>query len=455
MSEAAAEYTLLIVESPTLAARLQDIAPDHIFVFATEGFLWKPQYNAAKGILGKKAVPDKLDLRNELRREAKSAVKIVVATDSDPSGDFIAWTIHKELKTERILRGHLRSISRSAISQLIRDASNIDFSTLHKRLENRFKIRSIWFDVFPQVSMKSAGLLALLEEAIWITDFTTDSGQVLRSNRPLEMTLRGQHIKLVRSSETGWIHHSPLSTFEVVAHIHRSWGSGSFSAAQALLQKTFEAKNPVTGEALITYPRTGNRSFFPGTWLELQQKWTTKRSLNSFKPVSLRNETPANEAHDAIRPVTLDLSPDWVLTHMPSDIGKVYRLIYSKTLSCIKMPKQSEATFQHEKSGALFMTPSPMNNSRITVYPYLSVSELCYQLCKLGVLRPSGFGHFIDEAIKSEKITVDEQDRVYPGPDLTSAVKPRPTFSVILTKLRTVADHPTLSDETIRQILSS
>lgn len=455
LSDASSEYTLLIVESPTLAARLQDVAPAHVFVFSTEGFLWKPQYDAAKGKLGKKAVPNKLDLRNELRRQAGYAAKIVVATDSDPSGDFIAWTIHKDLKSKRILRGHLRHVSRSAIINLMRDAREVDFSTLHTRLENRFKIRDLWFDENPHMSMRTAGLLALFSEPIEMSEFRTDSGLALYCDRPLETELSNRQIELTRATETGWIHHSPLSTFDIIPQLRQSPGVGSFSEAQVLLQKTFEATNPDSGDGLITYPRTGNRSFFPDTWHDLQQQWTAKRSVNTFKPAPLRNGTPADDAHEAIRPVNIALSPAWVETHMPSDIGRAYRLIHTESIACIKMPEPAAATFQHEKSGVRFTAPSSIKNLRITVRPYLSLSELGYQLCRLGVLRPSGFGSFVDEAIKAKKITVDEQGEVHPRPELISAMKPDQNFSSILTNLHSAADNPTLTDETIRRILSS
>jgi DNA topoisomerase IA len=454
LSDQVTEYTLLIVESPVLAKRLQNVAPENVSVLATGGFLWTPTYDSATGKLGKKANKEKLDLRNELRREARYAVKIIVATDSDPSGDFIAWAIHKELKQSAILRGHLTSVSRSALLQLLHDAARTDFTALLSRLQNRFKIRHLWFDVHPNISIKDAGLIALFSEPIETLTFRTDNSQVFQSESSLT-TERNQKIEIDPSTEVGWITSSPLSTFDIVASLQQSSVGGSYSAAQDLLQKTFEATDPKTGEGLITYPRTEHRSFFSDTWRVMQQQWIEKRSINEFMPVTLQEELSPDEAHDAIRPVNFKLSPQWVETHLPADIGRAYRLIYSHTLNCIKMPDPAASSYKQPACDVRFNSTASVEASRITVQPFLTVSELGNHLCKLGVLRPSGFGSFVDDAITSNRIVVNDQGDVTPGPIILSMLEFGKRFSTILTNLHSVADNQALSDETIRHILSS
>jgi DNA topoisomerase IA len=455
LSDPIAEYTLLIVESPVLAKRLQCVAPDHVVVISTGGFLWTPIYDSITGKLGKKAIPDKLPLRNELRREATYAIKIIVATDSDPSGDFIAWTIHNDLKQSTILRGHLTSVSRSALLQLLLDASEIDFSALYKRLQNRFNIRHLWSEAYPGVSMKNAGLIALFGSPVEISTFRTDKNQTLQSEQPLSIMSIDSYIEIERSSETQWLTCLPLSTFDSVASLQQSSEGGSYSDAQNLLQKTYEATNPRTDEGLITYPRTEHRTFFDDTWHDLQKQWIKKRSINEFIPDTLRERLQSHEAHDALRPVNLNLTPDWVETHMASDIGHTYREIYNHTMRCIKMPEPAASTFQQTDGHSFFKSATQIDEPRLKVTPCLSVAELGYQLCKLGVLRPSGFGSFIDDAIISKKIIVSKKGDVSPGPGMLPQMDLGQRFSEILINLRSVADNPALKDETIRHILSS
>ena len=455
MSDSVSEYTLLIVESPTLAARLQLIAPEYVYVLATGGFLWKPIYDPKSGRLGKKAMPDKLDLRNELRLEAKHAVHIVIATDSDPSGDFIAWTIHKELQSKAIKRAQLAAISKAALSQLLRHAIEIDFSALYKRLQNRYRIRHKWSDHFPGISMQDAGILSVFGNPITLSEFRSKEGHRFFSTQELTVRLNHTQWPAERISGAGWSVASPLSSFDAVAGLRASLGLSSFTVAQSLLQRTFEATHPQTGNGLITYPRTESRSFFNSSWDNLQHQWIKKHSLNEFMPANLREVTDSAAAHDAIRPVHMDVSPDWVERHLPSDIGRVYRFIHSRTLECIRLPEPAVSVFRQTDGDLEFISSSAIKKPSVNLRPFLTMSELGRQLCSLGVIRPSGAGTFFDEAIKKNKIRRLDSGEIKPGESVNKYSERGQSFSVILKNLRLVADKPELNDETIERILSS
>jgi len=426
-----------------------------VYVFATGGFLWTPNYTPGNGRLGKRAVPDKLDLRNELRREASHAVNIIVATDSDPSGDFIAWTIHKELHPKKIKRAHLTSVSSSDLSRLLRTASAIDFSNLFTRLNNRFRIRQLWTEKYPGITVRDAGLIAVFGGSIDLSDFQTEELQPVFSSQHVSTSFKHSQIAAVRSSAPGWIVPNPLTTFDIVARLRQTPGLRSFKNAQDLLQRTFEATNPQTGEGLITYPRTGNRSFFKSAWSNLQHQWIKNRSLNEFMPEQLRTTAPTQEAHDAIRPVHLDLLPEWVETHLSSDIGVAYRLIHSHTMNCISFPNPASSVFRQVDGDVQYISVAPLKNVSIKLRPFLTAAELGYQLGRLGVLRPSGVGIFLDDAIKRDKIAILESGEVIPGDAIRNNLERGPLFSAILKEMRDVADNPALTDETIRRILTS
>lgn len=455
MKDAVSEYTLLIVESPTIANRLRDIVPDYVYVLSTSGFLWKPLYDSKKGRLGRKAIPEKLEFRKELRREARYAVHIVVATDSDPSGDFIAWTIHKEFPSKSIKRTHISSLSYSSVMRRLKNAHSIDFSTLFIRLQNRFKIRQFWSEAYPKISMKDAGLLAVFGGELALNTFISDNEDHFFSESPANVTLDCSQITANQSSETGWIIYRPLSTFDVAGRLKQSSGLESFSSAQELTQRTFETTHPETGEGLITYPRTEARSFYSDTWQDLQKEWIKEKSLNEFMPDQLQDLTNPAKSHDSIRPLRLDVLPAWVDSHLPSEIGQAYRIIHSHTLKSIRLPEACTNVYKWMDNDLKFMTRSTVQYSSINLRPFLSVSELGYQLCKLGVLRPSGFGIFIDSAIKERTISIKPSGEVIFNRAIKNSVHYGSKFSVILKKLRGAADDTELTDETIRQILTS
>lgn len=455
MNASPAEYTLLIVESPTLAERLQAIAPQHVLVFATGGYLWEPRFNPDNGKLGKKTLPEKADLRKELRTEVHYAVKIIVATDRDPSGDFIAWTIFKEIPNSTILRGNLRSISRDSLQNLLDEASHIDFSILFHRLQNRFRIRSCWNREYPEIPMKKAGILAVFGAPTPATLFRSKEGILFRSDRPIESTFKETEFKLSRSEDGGWINSPPLSTFDAVELIHKSSDHGSFHEAQNLLQAAFETKNIETGEGLISYPRTEYQSFFPDTWHNLQQQWILKQSLNEFQPAALQNSPETGAAHDAIHPVNLNVSPQWVERHLPSNIANVYQLVYSYTLKSIKMPERANDTYKYSDTTSVFTTDSEPKSEYFSIKPVVSISELGLRLCRLGVLRPSGFGTFMDQAIKKGWLTLDYYGDVHPGNNLQKNLAAGQYYSEIFKSIGSVADDPDLRIETIRDLLTS
>jgi DNA topoisomerase IA len=59
----------------------------------TDGYLWKPRYNSDTETLTAIADPKKRKLRKELKSISDWAAKIIIATDKDPAGDFIAWSL--------------------------------------------------------------------------------------------------------------------------------------------------------------------------------------------------------------------------------------------------------------------------------------------------------------------------------------------------------------------------
>lgn len=457
MSVETAEYTLLIVESPTLARRLEDLVPDSVLVIPTGGFLWKPVFDKKTRTLKKKAIADKLDIRREIRDEAKYAVHIIVATDSDPSGDFIAWSLHKDLKSNRIRRGQLTALTHSAIRKMLISARDIDFQKLHIRLENRFRIRQIWNEQYPDFSMVQAGLNSIFFEPTTIREFKTDTKQLLICRDGINTIIKngGGEIHLNRTDSNDWMVSEPLSTFDAVSEIATLPGIDTYSKAQSLLQTLFEAVHPESSEGLITYPRTAQRAYFSDHWLDIEHQWIRNRSLNEFMPASLRLIAEADQPHDSIRPVKLDILPSWVESHLPGDIGRAYRVIYRRALRSLSIPKPAGSTFIHEQSGNVLVSDESIRDDSLKITPVVSMAELGHHLCSLGVLRPSRFGQFVDEALKSNWVTQDESGFVYPGKKLRKSTYGNTEFGAILRDLYTVADNLDLSDETIRYILSS
>lgn len=452
-------YTIILVESPVLARRLQPILPQYVVVIATKGFLWNPVFNQKTQTLGKLVVPEKADLRKKIRQEARSAVTIIIATDADPAGDFIAWSLFKHIKHNRIMKANLQSISKIGAEKLMAEASEIDFEKLHQRLENRYRIRYQWKHHHPGISMLDAGLSAIFRSAIPVSQFISDDGQFIYSSHPIPAKPGDPPFEVKKHNSDQYIFSFPPSTYEVVEQSGMCPGFKTYEKAQSALQELFETMDPHSGSGLITYPRTAERSYFSDVWQTIRNQWIKNRPLNSFIPASLQKTTAPPTAHGAIRPVDITVSPDWIQRHIPAQIGNIYKLIYSRTIDAISMPQSAASVFKPRNckfsSSSIFYSKESISASTLNLNPLLSPSALGHTLNRLDVLRPSRFGTFMDDAIRSERILIDNHGNVSAGPAIAKFLNQAGEFRRTLETLQKLADRPLLKNETISSAFSS
>lgn len=450
-----AGYTLLIVESSTLARQLQILVPQNVYVVATDGYLWTPKFRSDKLRLGKKAIPEKLDIRKELYEESKKAVRIIVATDSDPAGDFIAWTLSKHLKGSVLLRGNLQAITGDAAMQLIDEAEQIDYSKLHKRLENRFIIRELWRRQYPELDMATAGAASIFGSPIPFYHFKSDRGEIYKTLKPQLSSHEESIENFHRADEILYDTVSALSTYKVLEGISAAEDVRNFSDLQHRLNTLFLTPHPHTGEGLITYPRTEARSFYKRSWDHIRSQWIQKESLSNFIPPSLQQSEDSGSAHDSIRPTDLNNEPEYINKHIPAELTAVYSEIYSQTHRAISMPLPVRMAFKSNSTDAVFVSSKKTDLNRLRLQPVLTISEFGHQMDSLGVMRPSRFGSYLDRARQNNLIEISADQTVQPGKRLLDYLPDADRFSTMLTRLKTEADRPDMKSETITEILTS
>ncbi len=444
-------YTLLIVESSVTARRIQQLVPSHIFVISTDGFIWKPVFDSRKRILKKRAIPEKLDLRKEIKSQAAIASKIIIATDSDPSGEFIAWSLANYLPGKSLMRGFLQSISKTGIRNTIQNAFQLDENTLLFKLQNRYLIQQFWNHHIPHHSMKEAGVIALRNHQRYST-FISESGAIFRTNQPISCK-PGEWLTLHTSPDkVEYVTKEPASTFDVVAAIYRELALSSYSEGQELLNQLFHKTYPDGGEGLISYPRTAAKAFFQSSWQRLQDQWVHFDSLDTFKPNFMQSVIESNEAHESIHPYDLRITPQMVSKRVQKPFSDIYKIIYDETITAISQPKKAGSVYSLGKQ--LFYTNQLITEPTTEVLPVFTISEWGQQLCSLGVLRPSGFGAWVDEAVDKELISINNgyiHSKMLSPADIQTAVN----FKYLLDELRAVSDVPNLSDETLNGIFAS
>ncbi len=449
------DYTLLIIESPTIARRLQQLVPQNIVVIATKGYLWAPLFKKETLKLSKKAIPDKLDLRNKIRKEFHNAVNIIIATDSDPSGEFIAWSLADEMRGRTLHRGNLEALSKTAVEKLLSDARAINQSKLHKRLENRYIIQHMWNRELPAINIRTAAVISIFGASNRFKNFKSDEGRKFSSLSPVLSSFGSLINDISICHQEVYNLHQPLSTFKILELIASNSNYHTLQDAQNALYKLFETKNPHTDEGLITYPRTDSTSFFPDTWDTLRQQWIQRKSISEFIPPALKYYSDSHYAHDSIRPTDINDRPDYVAKHIPSDLGIVYNLIHSHTMRAISMPDVAKSAFKSKNTGTIFTSEEKVDNNVNQLTPIVSISDFGHLMNHLGVLRPSGFGTYLDRAVKNKIIELSEDFEVKPGPAVTRLMPKAEFFKKKLSSLQTAAEDPLMNSETIREILTS
>ena len=148
---------LIIVESPAKANTIKKFLGGNTKVVASMGHIrdlpksrigidiendFEPQYINIRG---------KGDLIKSLKKDAKSAKKIYIATDPDREGEAIAWhlaTILNENK-EKITRVTFNEITKTAVQKAIKEPRDIDVNLVDAQQARRVLDRIVGYKMSP------------------------------------------------------------------------------------------------------------------------------------------------------------------------------------------------------------------------------------------------------------------------------------------------------------------
>ncbi|MEX0905137.1 MAG: toprim domain-containing protein [Balneolaceae bacterium] len=452
-------YTLLIIESPVLAGIIQNLIPEPVYVIATGGFCWQPVYNSEKNQLSARAVPKKSELRKELKEQAQWAGEVIIATDQDPSGDFIAWSVLRFLKTEKIKRARLQNISRNGIRKMLDNASVQDESRLTARLRNRFLIRHEWSRASLPLTMQLAGLAAVSGSSGTFQTFKDEHGNLFKSTKTFQCTSEEQIEVHSVDCEKTYIQQKPLSAFDVIFELSKNTSTASFDESNKLLQKLFQTLLPSSERSLISYPRTSEQAFYSETWETLKNQYMNIGPLNDLRPDFIQQMAAPDIPHESIYPLDLALTPEQIRGEFPKKISSLYQIIYRNTLDALKMPAAVEKAYQADSLSSqpdtrFYASGSASDKEPLSLRPVLTVADFGHALNRLGVQKPSSFGKNLDFWINEKWISI-HCGIVKPGKRLAPYLSSGEIYRKKLTVLRQAANFCDLTPETVRSILTS
>ena len=357
---------LVIVESPAKAKTIEKYLGAGFKVASSYGHIsdlpskelgvdvendFKPKYIISK---------EKKDVVRDLKKKADNADCVWLASDEDREGEAIAWHLSESLKldkkkTKRIV---FREITKNAILKAIENPREIDYNLVNAQQARRVIDRLVGFEISPILWRKVKGGLSagrvqsvavrlLVDREAEINNFVPVSSfkvvakfanktenkfsaQLLGNFKSkdeavsfLEKNINANfNISSIDKKPAKKSPAPPFTTSTLQQEASRKLGF-NVSRTMSAAQKLYESGN-------ITYMRTDSVNLSNDALNSAEIVISNNYGKNYFKRRKFSSKNKgAQEAHEAIRPTSLDKSD----VQMDSDQSRLYRLIWLRTIA--------------------------------------------------------------------------------------------------------------------------
>ena len=377
---------LVIVESPAKAKTIEKYLGSGYKVTASMGHLrdlpkskmgvdiehdFEPQYIPVR---------DKKELIAELKKESKKAPTVYLATDPDREGEAISWHLKEllGLDDEKARRVTFNEITKKVVTESIQNPRNIDQNLVDAQQARRILDRLVGYELSPLLWRKiktglSAGRVQsvatrmvvdkedeiknFVSEEYWNLDamlrcgeggFTArfhgkgDKKTELKSREDVDTVINAVSVspftvKTVKRGEKQRSPAPPFITSTLQQEASRRLGMTprrTMSIAQQLYEGVEISGHGSVG--LITYMRTDSLRL-SDVALEAAKNYIVGRYGEKYypgKPRTFKTKHGAQDAHEAIRPTDVFLSPDVVRKDLTQEQYRLYRLIWGRFTAC-------------------------------------------------------------------------------------------------------------------------
>ena len=333
---------------------------------------WKAQYEI---------LPGKEKVIEELRRLAKDADTIYLATDLDREGEAIAWHLREAIGGDdsRYKRVVFNEITKKAIQEAFSEPGELDIGRVNAQQARRFLDRVVGYMVSPLLWAKIArGLSAGRVQSVAVK-LVVEREREIRAFNPEEYwevhadlgTAKGSTVRFEVAREKGEAF-KPLNEAQAMAALEKL-KSSSYSivkredkptsskpsapfitstlqqaASNRLgfgVKKTMMMAQRLYEAGYITYMRTDSTNLSADA-VAMARTYIEDEFGKKYLP-----ETPnvysskegAQEAHEAIRPSDANTTPS-KLAGMERDAERLYELIWRQFLACQMLPAQYLST---------------------------------------------------------------------------------------------------------------
>ena len=380
---------LVIVESPTKVKSIKKYLGNDYNVMASMGHI----RDLPKSKLGVDVdngfkieyinLADKQSLIKSLKSAAAESDEVFLATDPDREGEAISWHLAKVLglDLEKKNRIAFNEITQSGIKTGIANPRQIDMSLVDAQQARRVVDRIVGYKLSPFLWRKvksglSAGRVQTVAlrlivdrereiEKFKSEEYWTVDAKLLASRKSFDAKLYGfsdgkkiDHIGnetearaivdelssasyVVTDIKKGVRHKQPAPPFNTSTLQQEAsrklgfTGQRTMSVAQQLYEGVEIGEHGTTG--LITYMRTDSLRISEEARAAANNyilKVFGKSYLPS-KPRYFKTKNTAQDAHEAIRPTMIDLSPESAKASLTSDQYKLYKLIWERFMASL------------------------------------------------------------------------------------------------------------------------
>ncbi|MBO5349094.1 MAG: type I DNA topoisomerase [Clostridia bacterium] len=376
---------LIIVESPAKASTITKFIGGSVKVMASMGHIrdlpksklaidvennFEPQYINIRG---------KAALIKSLKKEANAAKTVYLATDPDREGEAIAWHLAYllNISPESLCRVTFNEITKKAVQESIKNPRTIDKNLFDAQQARRAMDRIVGYKMSPVLWKKvkrglSAGrvqsvvvkLIVEREEEIekfiaeeywniYANLLAKDAKKTFeakfygKNDKKLELKNKAQVDEIlnnikdaefiitdIKKGEKKRNPAPPFTTSTMGQEASRKLGfplKKTMSVAQGLYEGVKVPEKGVVG--LITYMRTDSTRISEEARAAAKTYIEATYGTAYYENRYYKTKNGAQDAHEAIRPTYIDLTPEKVKSSLTNDQYKLYNLIYNRFIA--------------------------------------------------------------------------------------------------------------------------
>ncbi len=382
---------LVIVESPTKARTLKKFLGSKYQIMASQGHLIDLPKSKLGIDLEKDFEPRYITIRGkgkvlqQLKEAGKKAEKVYLAADPDREGEAICWHLSQALKIdqESPCRVEFNEITKTAVKEAFKEPRQIDMDRVDAQQARRILDRLVGYQISPLLwrnvrSGLSAGRVqsvalrlicerqkeidAFVEEEYWtLAVLLQANGADTLFEASLERHLGKKvaladrqaadaviaaltgvpfTVKRVKKSQRRRRPAPPFITSSLQREAATKFGFTG-RKTMTLAQQLYEGINVGTQTAgLITYIRTDSTRVAAQAQAEARELIAARFGGDYLpaRPPQYRSRKSAQEAHEAIRPTSLQSTPESLQAYLSSDQARLYRLIWSRFIASQMSP---------------------------------------------------------------------------------------------------------------------